>query len=489
MTSGVKYGLRLARGIAYAPRELLPPGVRAGLGGLLQFARQSINRLSLFQQFALLSLIILLVGAFVIGRYVGGEIEARVIQRTSALTALYVDSFVSPHLQELSETENLSAAHFQQLDQLLNTTAMGQKIVAFKIWHFDGEVVYANERSLIGQGFPITGGLSQALSGNIYTEISDLNDEENLYERARWPRLLETYAPVRDNETGAVIGVSEFYQDPSELEGEIASSQRKGWLIVGGATGVMYLSLVGMVRGASTTIMRQHRDVQQLARRNSELAARVRRAAAQKSETDEELLKRLAQDLHDGPAQDIGLALLRLDALAGKKGGQDAELTRTALTSALREIRELCAGLRLPEIEELTLGEVIKKAATEHRDKTGSRVRVVLCAGIPDGDMPTKIAAYRVLQEALNNAYVHGGSTDEDVRVTLTGGQLHLRVRDHGIGPAGERRTEGRRHLGIRGMRERVEMLGGSLEVSGHADGGTLVHAVLPVEEAAGPDG
>src|SRR3989337_2583281 len=125
MTSGVKYGLRLARCIAYAPRELLPPGVRAGLRRLFEFARRSLNRLSLFQQFALLSLIILLVGAYVIGSYVSGEIKDKVIHRTSALTALYVDSFVSPHLQELATNHNVSEEHFAHLDLLLKHKSLG----------------------------------------------------------------------------------------------------------------------------------------------------------------------------------------------------------------------------------------------------------------------------------------------------------------------------------------------------------------------------
>jgi signal transduction histidine kinase len=488
MTRETQFGLRSAGvGGAQASPEPSRRATRSAVRRLPRLAWRSINRLSLFQQFALLSLGILVVGAYVIGSYVSGEIREKVIHRTSALTALYVDSFVSPHLQELSQTHNLSPENFQNLDQLLNSTAMGQKIVAFKIWHFDGDVVYASEQSLVGRGFPITGGLREALDGRISTAISNLDEEENLYERGRWSRLRETYAPVRDHETGAIIGASEFYEDPSELEAEIASSQRKGWLIVGGATGVMYVLLMGMVRGASTTIGRQHRDVQRLAGQNAELAARVRRAAAQKSETDEELLERLAQDLHDGPAQDISLALLRLDALAGNETGKDAELTRTALTSALREIREMCAGLRLPEIEELTLGEVVEKVAAEHHDKTGSSVHVTLCTGLPAGDTPTKIAIYRVIQEALNNAYMHGDSTHEEVWMSVSDGRLHIYVRDHGTGidAAAGRENDGRRRLGIRGMRERVEMLGGGLELAPSPGGGTLVDATLPLEEEA----
>ncbi len=102
-----------------------------------------MGRLSLFQQFALLSLVILVVGAYIIGSYVASEIKSGVIQRTSALTALYVDSFISPHLQELAGRGSISPEHFGHLDALLTSSSLGQKIVSFKVWGPSGEVVYA----------------------------------------------------------------------------------------------------------------------------------------------------------------------------------------------------------------------------------------------------------------------------------------------------------------------------------------------------------
>src|SRR3990172_12887608 len=331
------------------------------------------GRVTLFQRFMLVSLLILVVGAYVIGSFTAGEIKARVIERTSAITALYVDSFVSPHLQELEAGGTLSAEHFGELDGLLSTTPLGKKIVAFKIWSTSGVVLYANNnRQLIGQEFSIEGDLAQALDGEVASEISNLGSDENQFERPRYDRLLEVYVPVHAKDSGEVIGASEFYQDPAELESEVSSSQRKGWLIVGGATGIMYLLLVGMVGGASSTISRQHNRLEQLAVQNADLAKRVRRAAAQKSETDERLLMRIAQDLHDGPAPDVSLALLRLETVTGGQapssaaGPDDAQLMLTALQSALKEVRQIASDLRLPEMEQLSLREVTEKAVREH---------------------------------------------------------------------------------------------------------------------------
>ncbi len=453
-----------------------------------------LTRFTLFQRFMVMSLMILLVGAYAIGSYVSSEIEDRVVHRTAALTALYVDSVVSPHLQELNSGHDISPEHIAELDQLVVNSALGHKIASFKVWHTDGDIVWAKNPALIGKRYPIGDDLSGALGGNIESNMSDLEDEENVYERVDWSQLLETYAPVRADKSGEIIGAVEFYQDPGDLNSEIASSQKKGWLIVGGATGVMYLLLVGMVRGASSTISRQHERLDRLARRNAALAKRVGRAAAAKSETDEMLLKRIAQDLHDGPAQDVGLVLLRLDSIrAAYRGdggtGEDLELMKTALNSALTEIRQISAGLRLPEMEELELGSVIRKAVQSHRDKTGDMTNVSVPEDLPKVGLPVKIALYRVTQEALNNIHQHAGVNTADVVVAVEDSSLTLGISDRGLGTAVEPEEEPVAQgssLGIRGMRERIEMLGGSLTVTSAEGVGTTVFAVLPLEEERG---
>ncbi|HET8944076.1 MAG TPA: sensor histidine kinase, partial [Dehalococcoidia bacterium] len=349
------------------------------------------------------------------------------------------------------------------------------------------DIVWAKNRALIGRRFPVADDLREALGGEIHAHMSDLEDDENVYERANFDRLVETYAPVREDGTGKIIGAVEFYQDPEDLNSEIAASQRDGWFIVGGSTAVMYLLLVGMVGGASSTISRQHERLDRLARQNAALAKRVGRAAAAKSETDEMLLKRIAQDLHDGPAQDVGLVLLRLDSVrAGaeekKSAGNDVEMMRTALNSALNEIRMISAGLRLPDLENMDLAGVLNKAAEDHRSKTGDVVKLALEDALPVVGLPVKITLYRVTQEALNNAHQHAHVTESSVTAAVLDDALVLEISDGGTGIAEtEAEPAHGRSFGIRGMRERVEMLGGTLTVTSVPAGGTVVRAVLPV--------
>lgn len=455
------------------------------------------SRLTLVQRFALVSLVILVTGAFIIGRYVGEEIEDGVVANSSAITALYVDSFVSPRLQELGNG-TVSDNDRAELDGLLTESSLGQEIASFKVWDSKGNIVYASDASLVGQKFELTGRLAAALAGKVDSQLSDLGQEEHRLERARFDRLLETYAPVRQDQTGAIIGAMEFYQDPSDLESEVASSQRTGWIIVGISTAGMYLLLVGLVKSASNTLSSQHRHLGRLAEDNARLAERVQKAAAKKTETDEQLLMRIGHSLHDGPAQDLGLALLRIKSLrqgtvrhlprgesAADRVREDFELVETALADALRETREISSDLHLPQLERLTLPETVEKAKLDHEKKTGSTIEVDRGDVPASASLPVKIAVYRVLQEALNNSHRHAGGTEQRISVSYADGWLELRIADGGPGfdpAAGEAAKGTRPGLGLRGMRERVEMLGGTLEIESAVGEGTTVQARLPLE-------
>ncbi|MBI5290154.1 MAG: sensor histidine kinase [Chloroflexi bacterium] len=469
-----------------ALRDLALRGMRA--------VAAPMRRLSFSQQFMLFGLVVLVVGAFVIGRWVSQEIEQGVVDRTAGVTALYVDSFMSPNLQELEDSQTISPAYFSRLDSLLTESELGQEIVSFKVWSLDGRVLYARDRSLVGSQFPLEDDLQGAIQGRVVAAMSNLDAEENASERAIADRLLETYAPVRSHNNNDVIGVMEFYMSPDQLEEDVADSQMKGWLIVGTSTIVMYLLLVGMVNGASSTITRQNRNLRDLLERNAELGERVRMAAASKAETDEQVMMRIGHELHDGPAQDLGLALLRLDDLrqacdacaAVTKPPQDFEAIRDAMDRALHELRDIASGLRLPELQALSVERVVVRAIDEHKRKSGASVHFSSAIEKLPADVDTahKIALYRVTKEALHNAWKHSGVNEASVSLTADAGWLRLEISDPGAGfdPG---RVDTRTSLGLRGMRERIELLAGQLSVESHSKTGTVVTARVPYTQRA----
>ena len=221
------------------------------------------SQISLTKRFAVVSFAILITGMLVIGWWVTKQIETGVLNRTASVTASFVNSALAPHLQELKHSDEISQHRLEALNELLTESDLGQRIVSFKIWSTDGRILYSPEPGLVGRTFPIESNLRLALEGKIVSQVSDLSEDENVYERQRFSRLQETYTPLRVFGSGEIIGVVEFYEGTGELVAEIQSARIRTWLVISGATLAMYLLLVGMVKGASITIIQQRRQLEE----------------------------------------------------------------------------------------------------------------------------------------------------------------------------------------------------------------------------------
>ena len=457
-----------------------------------------LDRLSFAGQFVVLSFVILTFGMLTIGLWVQSAVEQVVINRTAGVTALYVDSFVSPLVQELPERGELSPTDRADLDRLITRTPLGSQIVSFKIWSPGGEILYSPNPELVGRTFEISDALQRAFGGEVVSEVSDLTDPENEYERADWETLIETYAPVRSEGSGTVFAVSEFYQLPDVLQAEVRSAQVRGWAIVGIATLVMFLLLVGMVRRASNTIRAQRADLLEnlddlrtALEENRLLQARVSKAAARTTTLNERFLRRVSADIHDGPAQDVSLALLRIEGIAetlegdGRGSRDDLERLRTALRSALADLRAITHGLRAPSVEDLSPCETARRAVTDFERISGEAVTVHCEGSSSPAPPPVNITIYRVVQESLANSYKHAGAASRAVRLTTADSRVEVEISDDGSGfdPAAVSHEAA---MGLVGMRERVELLGGTFTLTSTRGQGTVVRAVLPLVPASG---
>jgi signal transduction histidine kinase len=451
------------------------------------------------------SLIILVSGMIGLGEWVGQQIEQGVIQRTAATTALFVDSFIAPNLQELAQSDTLSPEHIAVLNRLLDETALGQQIVFFNVWDAQGRVLFSSEPATIGQVFPISEDLARAWQGEVTSGIGEPENVENVLDQTQQSRLLEIYSPVRLGGSNQIIAVAEFYQTAGDLEEDIAAARRRSWFVVGLAMLIMYLLLAGFVRQASDTIERQQsalsRQVGQLTRllaQNEALHERVRRAAARTTALNERFLRRFSAELHDGPVQDLGLALLRLDPvvarftaadLADSSLAKDLDVVHGSVQRAMQEIRSLSTGLGVPQLNNLTLPETLIRAVRVHEQRSQTKVSLNL-DGAPDHvSLPIKITLYRLVQEALNNAYRHADGLGQQVTVSYFDGQLNVEVSDQGPGFSHNQVAGWDNHLGIVGMRERIESLGGSFRVESAPGQGTKVIANLAIKEVADEGG
>lgn len=455
---------------------------------------KSMADLSLARQFLITSLPVLLFGMVVIGTLVSHEVANGVMNRLGGVTGLYVQSFVAPHAQALLHADDIDESDREAMGNLLSKTPLGKKIVAFKVWRPDGRVLYSRSSGMIGRKFPIEEGLATALDGGTYSKISTLTSDENQFEAGNWSRLIETYVPIHGDGTGKVIAVAEFYQPTDETDNEAWVARRNSWCVVATTVLTMYLLLFGLVRRGSQTIDRQRQELRDrvlqlstLIEQNETLHEKVRRAAVRSTAVNEQILRQISADLHDGPGQDMGLALMQFEALAEKcrncsredgTGGVDTILL--SLRSALADLRAISAGLRLPDIDQLPIADVARRAIRDHERKSGAHVTQRIEDVNADDSLPVKIALYRLLQEALSNSFRHARGAGQQVEVRKIDNDLKIKVIDTGAGfdPAVASKCGGQ---GLVGMRERAEILGGSFEVASSTNHGTVICISLPL--------
>jgi signal transduction histidine kinase len=263
---------------------------------------------------------------------------------------------------------------------------------------------------------------------------------------------------------------------------------------------LIYLALVGFVRWTSNTIGRQEIELtQQVARltellnQNGELRGRVQRAAANAAAVNERFLRRISAELHDGPVQELGAALLRMDRVIGQNQTRPERIPdniyqeqlpaiQTSLQNAIQEVRALASGLGLPQLEGLRLAEVLTRAVNSHERRTGTKVKLSIAELPEQTELPVKITVYRIVQEALNNAFRHAGGAGQEVNVKCDAGRIKIEVSDQGPGFDINQSIDWEEHLGLAGMRERVESQGGAFTIESNINHGSRVTVSLPLQ-------
>lgn len=240
------------------------------------------------------------------------------------------------------------------------------------------------------------------------------------------------------------------------------------WRVVGISLGI--LLVVGMAEGMRTRGTRY-------------AEARARLAARRQSEVQAERV-RIARELHDVLAHSLsqinvqaGVGRHLLDKQPAKAADALASIKETSKT-ALDEVRSVLgilrseAGSDAPLVPEPDLSRLEGLAASV----TAQGVDVTLTNDVDDVPKPTQLAIYRIVQESLTNVIRHANASRVTVTLTDDESSYHLEVLDNGTGAIGHTAGEGR---GLLGMRERAELLGGTLDAATVADG-FRVRATIP---------
>ncbi|MEK1890676.1 MAG: sensor histidine kinase [Phyllobacterium sp.] len=441
--------------------------------------------MSLARQFILASTVVLIAGMAVIAFWVTSRIEASVTRNAAAATALYVDSVIGPLTQELADSNTLGEGARLALTETLGQGVLGEKLVSFKIWSPDGSIVFSNQPNIIGHRFPLTERLQGALAGDVQAEFDKLDSDENAPERAKGVPLLEIYSPIRQPWSGRVIGVAEFYELAADLKSDLARARLRSWMVVGLVTLAMLAILFGIVARGSRLIAHQanalrsrFEELDRLLRSNRSLRLRAEQAAHRTASLNEQYLRRISAELHDGPAQLIALACLRLESAAkGAAARSDLDAVMGSLEEALQDVRNICRGLTLPELDELSTRDILIRVIRAHESRTRTSVGFQSPGTLPELSQAEKIGLYRFVQETLNNAFRHAKGIGQTVTVAHSADGLTVTVADAGKGFDRARVTAG---LGLTGLEERLAGLGGTFDVRSSPGGGTAVTMHIP---------
>ncbi len=202
---------------------------------------------------------------------------------------------------------------------------------------------------------------------------------------------------------------------------------------------------------------------------------------------------RLAQEIHDGPAQAFTNAIFqaeyaeRISATDPAATTAEIRALRDLLRRELDNLRGFITQLRPPLLDELGLGGAIEEAAGDLRATTGLTVTTDLRAPNDSLGDHQQTVALRVTQEALQNVRKHAAASTVVVSTDVADDAWTLEIRDDGRGfDVGAVAARGRRNFGLQFMRERAELIDARFDVRSRPDGGTVVRLEIPTGARTG---
>jgi signal transduction histidine kinase len=287
---------------------------------------------------------------------------------------------------------------------------------------------------------------------------------------------------LQAREQSLSTAVSRLLVENNEGEEQAAASIAK---IYDGVQRQLYLFLAATLIAIVLTSLYLIRSNRLLFARLAELSEQRSDLAQKLISTQESTLRHISRELHDEFGQvltAIGSMLRRAGKQAGDGSPLHADLkeVQEIAQTTLNNIRTLSQALHPVLLEEAGLESTLdwyiptvgkQSGIALHYEKSGKPFPVEASAGVH---------IYRVLQEALNNVSRHSGARDAWVRLKYSVDSLELEVEDHGSGFVAEKMQRG---IGLVAMRERAELIGGTLAVAPRPQGGTHVRLQVPREK------
>ena len=317
----------------------------------------------------------------------------------------------------------------------------------------------------------------QCPMGDVLTgKMPGVHDGEVHIERPDGSRIIVivNIAPLKDDR-GEVIGAINCFYDVTE--------RKKAEEILRQSVADR-LQAEKALRENEVRLRQANEELESVVQRRT---AKLRHLSAQLMRSQDEERRRIARNLHDSLGQLLTSIKISLEVLSGSDPAHKDVLSATLkwVEQCLTETRTLTCLLHPPLLDEVGFSSAARWYTDEFAKRSGIKVELELpdegIARLPEF---VRFALFRILQESLTNVHRHSGSPSVDVRLKINH-QAVLAVRDFGRGlPAGliqESQTNGAQFgVGLSGMRERVNDLGGTFEIQS-SENGTIVTVSIPL--------
>lgn len=248
---------------------------------------------------------------------------------------------------------------------------------------------------------------------------------------------------------------------------------------------------------AQEALAEAHRQLEQrVNQRTVELTVArdsLRELSARLLQVRDEERRRIARELHDSVGQLLAALSMNIAALNRDPQLLPPEVAKRAaesmnlLDEANREIRTMSHLLHPPLLDEVGLDSTLRWYVDGFAQRSSIQIDLKISIGTERLPQDIELTIFRMVQECLTNIHRHSGSKTASIRIDHKDGWLHLEVKDAGKGISQEKQAadfDAQLGVGIRGMRERLRLLGGQLEIES-SPLGTVVVATLPSSREA----
>ncbi|KAB3529022.1 sensor histidine kinase [Alkaliphilus serpentinus] len=205
----------------------------------------------------------------------------------------------------------------------------------------------------------------------------------------------------------------------------------------------------------------------------------------------EEERQRVARDIHDGPAQTFANVIIKAEIceklmdIDKEKSKIELQVLRNILREGVKDIRKIIYNLRPMAIDDLGFIPMVQRYIEVFQKDTGIAVDFIILSQSQMEDQVKNLSIFRVIQESLNNIKKHSGAKNVKIKLEMNKKGISLYIIDDGIGfELNENEMEIRDDggFGITNMKERVELLNGSLQIRSEVNKGTKINVNIPYE-------